>query len=241
MSGIIEQVVKSSGYSDDLSKEGQIIVQKTLDRVKLIETTTFDSTQITHQLNAKAKEIDQIIMLISSISNQTNLLALNAAIEAASAGDHGAGFLVVSDEIRKLAEETKVATHEVASLISEIQKESEASVLKAEQSQVAVNQGLTFINQTYTSFQKLSVNASKTTDQTVLLTNETLVIKDKMEKLVIEIGTVEDLSQQVALSNNQLTEASEQQTVIMNEFVAVAKTLMEIGERLTQNIKQFDL
>ena len=62
-----------------------------------------------------------------------------------------------------------------------------------------------------------------------------------MEKLVIEIGTVEDLSQQVALSNNQLTEASEQQTVIMNEFVAVAKTLMEIGERLTQNIKQFDL
>lgn len=87
----------------------------------------------------------------------------------------------------------------------------------------------------------MSVNASKTTDQTVLLTNETLVIKDKMEKLVIEIDTVEDLSQQVALSNNQLTEASEQQTVIMNEFVAVAKTLMEIGERLTQIIKQFDL
>lgn len=87
----------------------------------------------------------------------------------------------------------------------------------------------------------MSVNASKTTDQTVLLTNETLVIKDKMEKLVIEIDTVEDLSQQVALSNNQLTEASEQQTVIMNEFAEVAKTLMEIGERLTQNIKQFDL
>jgi len=87
----------------------------------------------------------------------------------------------------------------------------------------------------------LSVNASKTTDQTVLLTNETVVIKDKMEKLVIEIDTVEDLSQQVALSNNQLSEASEQQTVIMNEFEAVAKTLMEIGERLTQNVKQFDL
>lgn len=87
----------------------------------------------------------------------------------------------------------------------------------------------------------MSVNASKTTDQTVSLTNETLVIKDKMEKLVIEIDTVEDLSQQVALSNNQLTEASEQQTVIMNEFAEVAKTLMEIGERLTQNIKQFDL
>lgn len=97
MSGIIEQVVKSSGYSDDLSKEGQIIVQKTLDQVELIETTTFDYTQITHQLNAKAKEIDQIIMMINSISKQTNLLALNAAIEAASAGDHGAGFLVVSD------------------------------------------------------------------------------------------------------------------------------------------------
>ena len=97
MSGIIEQVVKSSGYSDDLSKEGQIIVQKTLDQVELIETTTFDYTQITHQLNAKVKEIDQIIMLINSISKQTNLLALNAAIEAARAGDHGAGFLVVSD------------------------------------------------------------------------------------------------------------------------------------------------
>lgn len=237
----IEKVSNSSQQANSLSKEGKEIVNNTMNQMDQIQKTTNDANKITLHLNQKLKEIDQIIALINNISSQTNLLALNAAIEAARAGEHGAGFLVVSEEVRKLAEETKVATQEVGQLIVEIQKESEASVQKAEQGQLAVEEGLIFVRQTNHSFDGLSKNASSTASEAVLLANETDKVKASIQQLVQEIDAVTDLSHQVSLSKDKIMVTSEQQSQVMLEFVEVAKALSEISDELKQSIQQFQL
>jgi methyl-accepting chemotaxis protein len=120
--------------------DGEKIVQESIKAIKEVQNLTNLVKENMNQLGQKAENIGQVINVITDIADQTNLLALNAAIEAARAGEHGRGFAVVADEVRKLAEKTMAATKEVGEAIASIQEDTRKNIEDTDRASQAVEQ-----------------------------------------------------------------------------------------------------
>ncbi|WP_411675490.1 methyl-accepting chemotaxis protein [Bacillus sp. S3] len=192
--------------------------------MKEISQVINQASHVMGKLGQSSMEIGSIIEVIDKIADQTNLLALNAAIEAARAGEHGKGFAVVADEVKKLAERSAKATNEIAALIKGIQVESEAAMTSINEGAEKVKTGNELANKTYTAIKKITEGIAHVTEEM----NQIAIATEKQSK------NSEVFAESVELAMKQTTimaNSTKEQTLSAEEIV---KGIMKIKNQVEQ-------
>ncbi|MFZ4429273.1 MAG: methyl-accepting chemotaxis protein [Phycisphaerales bacterium] len=214
----------ASQLAGKVATEGDRAVRATIEVMSRIDQTVSAGASRVGELGERSKEIGKIILVIDDIADQTNLLALNAAIEAARAGEHGRGFAVVADEVRKLAERTTAATKQVSESIREIQAMTAESVRSISEGSEEVKQGIVAAKGTTDNLRRI-VEQSSATGQLIAHISSSASDQARLSE------SIRDGVRQVSAAAEELEQSSEMTVHNTEELAFRSRQLMEMVAR----------
>ncbi len=232
---------ESADRAIENAQKGKVSAGQANTKMKNIKDTVSHVGSVVKDLGDKSTQIGKIIDVINNISEQTNLLALNAAIEAARAGEAGKGFAVVSEEIRKLAEESQKATHQISSLIEGIQGSTNQAVDSMTNTIKEVDDGTNVVGEALISLEGISAiisNVGKQVKDVVKLNSKQVDLTNKVNKAMSEVSTV---AEQSAAGGEEVSASVEETTSSMQEVASSAQELTKSAEELKNIISKFKI
>ena len=227
----VEVARKSSEAADNAQSSGKIaqdggrVVTETIEGMQAISEAVTSSASSVSELGKRGEQIGQIIEVINDIADQTNLLALNAAIEAARAGEHGRGFAVVADEVRKLADRTTKATEEIGESITAIQTETSQAVERMNAGTEQVQVGVEKATQAGLSLKQIVASAESVSSMIQSIASaaeEQSAASEEVSRGVQSVSAVTNQSaegaNQATMAANQLSTKAEQLQALVSRF-----------------------
>ncbi|SOY68839.1 Methyl-accepting chemotaxis sensory transducer, Histidine kinase [Cupriavidus taiwanensis] len=169
-------------------------------------------------LNEKAGNINQVVTTIAKVADQTNLLSLNAAIEAEKAGEYGRGFAVVATEIRRLADQTAVATYDIEQMVREIQSAVSAGVMGMDKFSEEVRRGMSEVTQVGDQLSQIIAQVQSLAPR-VLMVNEGMQAQaGGAEQINQALMQLSEAAQQTVESLRQSSQAIDELTLVANDL-----------------------
>lgn len=221
---------KARGVADaaqkvaQVSQEGKRAVADAIERMSQIKGQVETIAQYMARLSEQSQNIGEIVTTVGDLAEQSNLLAVNAAIEAAKAGEHGKGFVVVAQEVKSLAEQSKAAAGQVRSILAETQKAMNAAVMATEQGSKAAAGGVEQSNAAGKSISALAesvAEAASAATQIAASSQQQLV---GMEQLAQAMGNIK-------VATTQNAAGSKQTETLTKELEKLGRSLKDLVEQ----------
>ncbi|AQS05658.1 methyl-accepting chemotaxis protein [Clostridium beijerinckii] len=232
---------KLSANTKELGAKGLSMIDTLIEKSDKTKIATDEVNGIVQEMAENTRTIDTISETISQITEQTNLLALNASIESARAGEAGKGFAVVAEEIRKLAEQSKVSTEEIKGIIANIRNKSDKAtdaIVAAEnivkEQELSVSKTLEIFNEIIES---IGVMSSKVKEVKASVVD----INISKQSVIAEIENISSISQETAAASEEVSASTEEIDSAMVRFTKHAEELQLLSEKLGEELGRFKI
>ena len=235
------KISKDSSKVVGLSNQGQELMQASSQQMAHINDIVQESVVMMGDLDKSTQEINKLVVIIRGIADQTNLLALNAAIEAARAGEHGRGFAVVADEVRKLSEQVANSVQEITVFVETIQKESNHVTRSLAGGATEAKLGLETMTETRATFEKISKSLNDMVTEIEGMNSDIHNLSEASAEMGHSISEIASVSEESAAGVEETSAASQEITSTMEEVAVNASQIAEHAEMLNRMVEEFQL